>query len=29
VVPGNVTLVPLPPYAPQLNPAEKVWTRDR
>ena len=25
VVPGNVTLVPLPPYAPQLNPVERVW----
>ena len=25
VVPGNVTLVPLPPYAPQLNPGERVW----
>ena len=25
VVPGNVTLVPLPPYSPQLNPVERVW----
>jgi hypothetical protein len=25
VAPGNVTLVPLPPYAPQLNPVERVW----
>jgi hypothetical protein len=25
VVPGNVTLVSLPPYAPQLNPIERVW----
>ena len=25
IVPGNVTLVPLPPYAPQLNPIERVW----
>ena len=24
-VPRNVTLVPLPPYAPQLNPVERVW----
>ncbi|MDU7521865.1 MAG: IS630 family transposase [Roseomonas mucosa] len=24
-VPGNVTLVPLPPYAPELNPGERVW----
>ncbi len=22
---GNVTLVPLPPYAPELNPVERVW----
>jgi hypothetical protein len=25
VAPGNVTLVPLPPYAPQLNPVERLW----
>src|SRR3712207_2771453 len=25
VVPSNVTLVPLPPYAPELNPMERVW----
>jgi hypothetical protein len=25
VVPANVTLVPLPPYSPQLNPMERVW----
>jgi hypothetical protein len=25
VVPTNVTLVPLPPYAPQLNPVERIW----
>ena len=25
VLPGNVTLVPLPPYSPQLNPVERVW----
>lgn len=24
-VPPNVTLVPLPPYAPELNPVERVW----
>ncbi|MEI4235509.1 IS630 family transposase, partial [Roseovarius sp. D22-M7] len=31
VVPPNVTLVPLPPYSPQLNPMERVWLylRDR
>lgn len=25
VVPPNVSLVPLPPYAPELNPVERVW----
>lgn len=25
VVPSNMTLVPLPPYSPELNPAEHVW----
>jgi DDE superfamily endonuclease len=24
-VPENITLVPLPPYAPELNPVENVW----
>jgi transposase len=24
-VPANVTLVPLPPYSPELNPIERVW----
>ena len=24
-VPGNVTLVPLPPYSPELNPVERIW----
>lgn len=24
-VPENITLVPLPPYAPELNPIENVW----
>ena len=24
-VPPNITLVPLPPYAPELNPMENVW----
>ena len=24
-VPSNITLVPLPPYAPELNPVERVW----
>jgi transposase len=25
VVPGNITLLPLPPCAPELNPVENVW----
>ena len=25
IVPGNITLLPLPPYAPELNPMENVW----
>ena len=25
VLPDNVTLVPLPPYSPELNPVERVW----
>ena len=25
VVPPNITLAPLPPYAPELNPVERVW----
>jgi transposase len=25
VVPSNITLLPLPPYAPELNPVERVW----
>lgn len=24
-VPGNVTLVSLPPYSPELNPVENLW----
>ncbi len=24
-VPNNVSLAPLPPYSPELNPAERVW----
>ena len=24
-VPGNITLLPLPPYSPELNPMENVW----
>ena len=24
-VPTNITLVPLPPYSPELNPVERVW----
>jgi len=25
VVPENIALIFLPPYSPELNPAEKVW----
>lgn len=25
VIPGNITLLTLPPYAPELNPMENVW----
>jgi DDE superfamily endonuclease len=25
LVPDNITLLPLPPYAPELNPVENVW----
>lgn len=25
VIPGNITLIFLPPYSPELNPAEKMW----
>ena len=25
VVPPNITLLPLPPYAPELNPVENLW----
>ena len=24
-VPANLTLVPLPPYSPELNPVERIW----
>ena len=25
LVPASITLVPLPPYSPELNPVERVW----
>ena len=25
IVPSNITVVPLPPKCPELNPAENVW----
>jgi len=25
MVPPNITLLPLPPYAPELNPVERLW----
>ena len=24
-IPNNITLLPLPPYAPELNPMENIW----
>jgi putative transposase len=24
-MPDNITLVPLPPYSPELNPVERIW----
>jgi transposase len=24
-IPENMTLIPLPPYSPELNPQENVW----
>lgn len=29
VVPENITLMPLPPYAPELNPVENIWVSIR
>ena len=29
VVPSNIRLLPLPPYAPELNPQEHVWDEIR
>lgn len=28
-IPGNITLLPLPPYSPQLNPVEQLWDEIR
>ena len=25
IVPDNLTLLPLPPYSPELNPTENIW----
>lgn len=25
IVPNNITMMPLPPYSPELNPVEQVW----
>ena len=29
VIPSNITLLPLPPYAPELNPKENLWDEIR
>ena len=28
-IPDNITLIPLPPYNPQLNPEEQLWDEIR
>jgi transposase len=25
IVPENITIIPLPPYSPELNPVENLW----
>ena len=25
IIPENVSLIPLPPYSPELNPVEQIW----
>lgn len=27
IIPHNITLIFLPPYSPELNPAEKMWAK--
>nr|WP_262493525.1 transposase [Flavobacterium columnare] len=27
IIPQNIFLLPIPPYCPELNPAEKIWQR--
>jgi transposase len=27
IIPENIVLIFLPPYAPELNPAEKIWAK--
>jgi transposase len=29
VIPGNITLEPLPAYSPELNPQENIWDEIR
>jgi transposase len=29
IVPNNISLMPLPPYSPELNPVEQVWQQLR
>lgn len=29
VIPENIALIFLPPYSPELNPAEKMWEKDK
>lgn len=27
IIPSNIVLIFLPPYSPELNPAEKIWAK--
>jgi len=27
IIPENIILIFLPPYSPELNPAEKIWAK--
>lgn len=29
LIPNNITLLPLPPYSPELNPVEQIWQQLR
>ena len=25
IIPQNITLIPIPPYTPEMNPIEQIW----